>query len=79
MKSHGLMLNLPGWQNEPGIGIIREGRVAMKAFEGDHDAMVEHLHKFRDAGVGEVHIQLDPETPQAVEWFGRVIESYRAA
>ena len=78
MKSHGLMLNLPGWQNEPGIGVIRAGRTAMQAFEGDHDAMVGHLRKFRDAGVGEVHIQLDPETPAAVEWFGRVMETFRA-
>ena len=78
LRTHGIMFDLPGWQNEPGDRVIRDGRVTMGAYGGDDDALVERLRAFEAAGVGEVHIQLDPETPARIESFGRVLERFRA-
>jgi alkanesulfonate monooxygenase SsuD/methylene tetrahydromethanopterin reductase-like flavin-dependent oxidoreductase (luciferase family) len=73
-RTHGLMLNLPGWESEAGIGIIRRGRASMGAVTGCPDQQVELLRRFAAVGIDEVHIQLDPETPAALESFARTIE-----
>jgi alkanesulfonate monooxygenase SsuD/methylene tetrahydromethanopterin reductase-like flavin-dependent oxidoreductase (luciferase family) len=73
-RTHGLMLNLPGWESEPGIGIIRQGRASMGAVTGEPEDHAALLRRFAVAGVDEVHIQLDPETPAAIESFARTIE-----
>jgi alkanesulfonate monooxygenase SsuD/methylene tetrahydromethanopterin reductase-like flavin-dependent oxidoreductase (luciferase family) len=73
-KSHGLMLDLPGWRNEPGNKVIRHGRTSMGAVEGSPEEHAELILRFAEAGIDEVHIQLDPETPQRIESFARTIE-----
>ena len=73
-RTHGLMLNLPGWESEQGIGIIRQGRLSMRAVTGSPEAHADYLRRFAAEGIDEVHIQLDPETPAALEVFGRTIE-----
>ncbi len=73
-RTHGLMLNLPGWEGETSSALIREGRLAMGAVEGSPEAHAALLRRFAAAGVDEVHIQLDPETPERIESFARVIE-----
>jgi alkanesulfonate monooxygenase SsuD/methylene tetrahydromethanopterin reductase-like flavin-dependent oxidoreductase (luciferase family) len=73
-RTHGLMLNLPGWQAEPGSAVIRDGRAAMGAVDGSPEEHAELLRRFAAEGVDEVHIQLDPETPARIEAFARTIE-----
>ncbi len=68
-RTHGLMLNLPGWELEPGSTVIREGRLAMGAVDGTPEQHADLLLRFADAGIAEVHVQLDPETPQSIESF----------
>jgi alkanesulfonate monooxygenase SsuD/methylene tetrahydromethanopterin reductase-like flavin-dependent oxidoreductase (luciferase family) len=72
-KSHGLMLDLPGWSDEWGIQIVRDGRAAMGAVEGTPEQHAAYIRRFAEAGISEVHIQLDPETPKAIERFGEAI------
>lgn len=72
-RSHGLMLNLPGWESEPGNGMIRKGRLSMGAVTAGPEGHAELIRRFAAAGIDELHIQLDPETPAAIEAFGRTI------
>jgi alkanesulfonate monooxygenase SsuD/methylene tetrahydromethanopterin reductase-like flavin-dependent oxidoreductase (luciferase family) len=72
-RTHGLMLNLPGWTSEPGSTVIREGRMAMGAVDGSPEQHAELLRRFADAGIDEVHVQLDPETPQRIESFAAAL------
>jgi alkanesulfonate monooxygenase SsuD/methylene tetrahydromethanopterin reductase-like flavin-dependent oxidoreductase (luciferase family) len=74
-RTHGLMLDLPGWRDQPGNAVVREGRAAMGAVEGSPDELAELLRRFAAAGIAEVHVHLDPETPAALETFARVLES----
>lgn len=76
-RTHGLMLNLPGWESEPSSALLREGRKAMGAVEGTPESQADLLRRFAAAGVDEVHISLDPETPARIESFGRTIELLR--
>jgi alkanesulfonate monooxygenase SsuD/methylene tetrahydromethanopterin reductase-like flavin-dependent oxidoreductase (luciferase family) len=73
-RSHGLMLNVPGWESHPGIDPIRKGRAAMGAVTAGPEEHAELIRQFAAAGIDELHIQLDPETPAAIETFGRTIE-----
>jgi alkanesulfonate monooxygenase SsuD/methylene tetrahydromethanopterin reductase-like flavin-dependent oxidoreductase (luciferase family) len=73
--SHGLMLDLPGWQSEPGSTMMRAGRKAMGSVEGTAAQHVELIRRFAAAGTDEVHIQLDPETPESIAEFAGVIET----
>jgi alkanesulfonate monooxygenase SsuD/methylene tetrahydromethanopterin reductase-like flavin-dependent oxidoreductase (luciferase family) len=73
-RTHGLMLNLPGWEQEPGIPIVRAGRIAMGAHTQTPEQHAELLREFAAQGTHEVHIQLDPETPASLEAFARAIE-----
>lgn len=77
-RTHGIMLDLPGWQDAPGDAVTRSGRLDMGAFGGDLDALAERLRQFERVGVGEVHVQIDPETPADIERFGHVLERFRA-
>lgn len=72
-RTHGLMLNLPGWASEPGSSVIREGRLAMGAVDGTPEQHAELLLRFAEAGIDEVHVQLDPETPHSIEAFASAI------
>jgi alkanesulfonate monooxygenase SsuD/methylene tetrahydromethanopterin reductase-like flavin-dependent oxidoreductase (luciferase family) len=77
-RTHGLMLNLPGWESAPGNAVVREGRMAMGAVNGSVEEHAELLLRFAAAGVNEVHIQLDPETPESIATFSRVMELIEA-
>jgi alkanesulfonate monooxygenase SsuD/methylene tetrahydromethanopterin reductase-like flavin-dependent oxidoreductase (luciferase family) len=73
-RTNGVMVNLEGWESAIGNEAIRAPRADLGPIEGslEHIAMV--LRRFADEGVGEVHVQLDPETPEAIERFARVLE-----
>lgn len=77
-RSHGLMLDLPGWQSEPGNAVVRAGRKGMGAVEGSLEEHAELIMRFAEAGVDELHIQIDPETPERIAEFARVIELIEA-
>jgi alkanesulfonate monooxygenase SsuD/methylene tetrahydromethanopterin reductase-like flavin-dependent oxidoreductase (luciferase family) len=77
-RSHGLMFNLPGWESVPGNAVVRDGRQAMGAIEGNEEVFAELLLRYAEAGVDEVHIQLDPETPQTIAACARVMELIEA-
>jgi alkanesulfonate monooxygenase SsuD/methylene tetrahydromethanopterin reductase-like flavin-dependent oxidoreductase (luciferase family) len=73
-RSNGLMIDIPGWQGHLGNAIVREGRAALGAVEGEPAAIAELLWRFAENGVDQVHIQLDPETPEGISWFAQVLE-----
>jgi alkanesulfonate monooxygenase SsuD/methylene tetrahydromethanopterin reductase-like flavin-dependent oxidoreductase (luciferase family) len=73
-RSHGAMFNLPGWQDEPGSVIVRQGRAAMGAIEGSPEQLATVLRQYAAAGTNEVHLQLDPETPETIREFGKVLQ-----
>lgn len=73
-RSNGLIINLPGWQDHFGMTSVRQRRARAGVFNGDYAEIAAYIRKYADQGVDEVHIQIDPENPQGVEQFGRVIE-----
>ena len=74
LRSNGVMLSLPGWEKQPGIRVMRTGRAAMGAVDATPEEHAHFLRRFAANGVHEVHISLDPETPDALEKFSRTIE-----
>jgi alkanesulfonate monooxygenase SsuD/methylene tetrahydromethanopterin reductase-like flavin-dependent oxidoreductase (luciferase family) len=73
-RTNGIQVNLPGWQAAPGNAVVREGRAAMGAVEGSPTELADLLRTYAQAGVAQVHIFLDPETPEGIETFGRTLE-----
>lgn len=73
-RTNGVAFDLPGWQSTPGNPAVRARRKAMGAREGDPAELAAVLVGFAEAGVAEVHVQLDPETPAGIEQFARTLE-----
>jgi hypothetical protein len=46
----------------------------MGAVEGCPEEHAELILRFAAAGIDELHIQLDPETPSSIAGFARTIE-----
>lgn len=67
-------INLPGWQDHYGLSSVRGRRAEQGVFEGSYEEIAAHIVRYADAGVAELQIQIDPESPAGVEQFGRVIE-----
>lgn len=77
-RSHGLMLDLPGFQRQPGNAVTRTGRRALGSVEGTPEQHADLIKRFGAAGTHEVHLHLDPETPETIAEFARVIELVNA-
>ena len=73
-RTNGVMVNLEGWRKAPGNDAIRIPRADLVPIEGSLDEIGEQLRGFEDEGVDEIHVQLDPETPESIERFARVLE-----
>jgi alkanesulfonate monooxygenase SsuD/methylene tetrahydromethanopterin reductase-like flavin-dependent oxidoreductase (luciferase family) len=73
-RTNGVAFNLPGWESTPGNPNTRARRLAMGAVEGDPNQLADKLWQFAEEGVGEVHVQLDPETPAGIEQFAKTLE-----
>jgi hypothetical protein len=71
------MIDLPGWQDQPGNAVLRAPRADLGTVSGSLDEIAATLRRYAEEGVDEVHIQLDPETPAGVETFARVVEVVR--
>ncbi|MBX3069416.1 MAG: LLM class flavin-dependent oxidoreductase [Thermomicrobiales bacterium] len=76
-RSNGITVNLPGWQGHFGMTSVRKRRARSGVFTGDYAEIAAYIKQYADLGVDELHIQIDPENPQGVEQFGRVIELLR--
>jgi len=74
VRTNGVAFDLPGWEATPGNPNVRERRKAMGAVEGAPEELAEILWRFAGAGVSEVHVQLDPETPAGIEQFTKTLE-----
>ena len=76
-RSNGITVNLPGWQDHFGMTSVRKRRARSGVFNGDYAEIAAYIRQYADLGVDELHIQIDPENPQGMEQFGRVIEELR--
>jgi alkanesulfonate monooxygenase SsuD/methylene tetrahydromethanopterin reductase-like flavin-dependent oxidoreductase (luciferase family) len=77
-RSHGLALDLPGWRAQPGNEVTRSGRRALGSVDGTPREHADLIRRFGDAGTDEVHVHLDPETPESIAEFARVIDLVNA-